>query len=132
MLVKSLLFTATAALSLIPSLASAGPIVVRHEDGTIEFAQDHPNENNELITRKIWLHGFTGCTDVQKHLIETSWKQMLNMAEKVKGKVNFDEKVAVDFLGNPKHNKNKQGDLRGKGIAPPCDDNLKLTFTSAD
>ena len=64
MLVKSLLFTAIAALSLIPSLASAGPIVVRHEDVTIEFAQDHPNENNELITRKIWLHGFTGCTDV--------------------------------------------------------------------
>ncbi|KAH8170203.1 hypothetical protein LIA77_10747 [Sarocladium implicatum] len=112
MLVKSLLFTATAALSLVPSFASAGPLVTRHEDGTIELSQDHPNDKNELVTRRIWLHGFTGCTDVQKYVIETSWKQMLNMAEEIKGKVNFDEKVAVDFLGNPKHNKNKQGDIR--------------------
>lgn len=96
MLFTSSLVSAIAALSIASGLASASPIVVRHENGTVEFQDEHLNDNNELVARKIWLHKFSGCTDVQQHLIESSWKQMLSMAEKIKGKVNFDEKVCRD------------------------------------
>ncbi|KAL2210957.1 hypothetical protein CC79DRAFT_1355536 [Sarocladium strictum] len=112
MLFRSSFISAIAALSLASGLATASPIVVRHENGTVEFQDEHLDANNELVSRKIWLHKFSGCTDVQQHLIETSWRQMLSMAEKIKGKVNFNEKVAVDFLGNPKRNKDKQKDIR--------------------
>jgi hypothetical protein len=98
MLFRSSFISAIAALSLASGLASASPIVVRHENGTVEFQDEHLDANNELVSRKIWLHKFSGCTDVQQHLIETAWRQMLGMAEKIKGKVNFDEKVSRNVL----------------------------------
>lgn len=99
------------------------------ENGDVEFRGDYVGEDNILIKRKVQLTSFKGCTDVQQFNIVNAWQTMLNMADKIKDKVNFDEEVAVDFLGHPTRNKDRQKDIKGESGFSPYIFGLELTRT---
>ncbi|KAM0413567.1 hypothetical protein ACHAPT_013656 [Fusarium lateritium] len=111
MLVNPLLLAATAAVSLLPSLVDAAPIatVVHHEDGSVVIGIDSTdNHGNVLGKRNVVLESFAGCEVDQKESIIGSWRSMLEMAALIKDKVNFNEQVARDYLGDPSLNKGYQ------------------------
>ncbi|KAI8710394.1 hypothetical protein NCS52_01575900 [Fusarium sp. LHS14.1] len=111
MLVNSLLLTATAAISLLPSLvyAAPAPAVVYHEDGSVELVVDSTDDDGNVVAkRNVFLESFTGCSKDQEASIVGSWRSMLEMAAKIKDKVDFNEQVAKDFLGDPSRNKDDQ------------------------
>ncbi|KAM5380791.1 hypothetical protein ACJZ2D_003315 [Fusarium nematophilum] len=115
MLVNSLLLTATAAVSLLPSLVHAAPATAAmyHEDGSVEIVADSADgDDNGLVKRRVMLTGFQGCSDPQKEEITAAWRNMLDMGALIQDKINFNEMVAIDFLGHPSKNKGNQHNLQ--------------------
>ncbi|KAM0417190.1 hypothetical protein ACHAPT_012827 [Fusarium lateritium] len=111
MLANSLLLTATTAIAFLPSLVYAAPTAVYHEDGSVDIVADSTDDNGNVVKRNIKLD-FTGCDDIQQADITGSWRSMLEMGDAIKDKVDFNEKVAKDFLGDPSRNKANQNDIR--------------------
>ncbi|KAM5354964.1 hypothetical protein ACJ41O_001610 [Fusarium nematophilum] len=98
MLVNSLLLTATAAVSLLPSLVHAAPATAAmyHEDGSVEIVADSADgDDNGLVKRRVMLTGFQGCSDPQKEEITAAWRNMLDMGALIQDKINFNEMVCA-------------------------------------
>ncbi|KAF2728814.1 hypothetical protein EJ04DRAFT_581062 [Polyplosphaeria fusca] len=110
-----ILISGLVALSALSSVVHSAPSYVRHEDGTVVFTVEHRSEdgNGDVEKRRIWLNQWVGCSSDQQQQITDSWKSMLQMAEQIKGKIDFDEAVARDFLGDSKKNSAQQKVIRG-------------------
>ncbi|WAO94379.1 Hypothetical protein NCS54_01196000 [Fusarium falciforme] len=114
MLGNCLLLAATAAISFLPSLvhAAPAPIVERREDGSVAIGIEHTDDNgNVLGKRNVVLQDFIGCGDWKEDII-AAWESMLSMGALIKDKMDFNEPVAKDYLGDPSRNKGSQDAIK--------------------
>ncbi|KAM6514037.1 hypothetical protein FALCPG4_015217 [Fusarium falciforme] len=120
MLGSSLLLAATAALSFLPGLVNAAPAVTieRHENGSVTYGMDYTDDDGNVLGKRMVYFEFEGCDGQQTDDIYNAWKSMLEMAELIKDKVNFNERVAIDYLGPPSRNKDHQEIFKGQTRAP--------------
>lgn len=86
------------AFALLPCVIVAAPTYENFEDGTVLVS----NNKHGLEKRSIYFQNWSGCEDPQKNEIINAWKNMLEMANKIKDKIDFEEIVARDFFGDPK------------------------------
>lgn len=85
------LFFFTALISLL-QVSVARPTTVYNQDGSVEMSV----EGRDLVKRKIRFLGWNSCGDgpgSQKQQVIDAWINMLDMAGKVKGNINFEERV---------------------------------------
>ncbi|PVH93470.1 hypothetical protein DM02DRAFT_733103 [Periconia macrospinosa] len=98
---------ATTAIALLPYVTVAAPMDQTLTDGSVLIT----NGQHGLEKRAVFLTKFSGCDPGQKDNITDAWRNMVDMAEKIKSKIDFKEQVARDFFGDPKLNEKHQNDI---------------------